>query len=118
MKGHQKAALRRAARAFLLALILALIPVVLVGGILIADRNTRATGFPDRRAALEIQRQADGSLALAVFDWTATIDAEAMTWWDKGAVLAETVLPHSVKAGAAVIERIIDCFLASDDPED
>ena len=118
MRKQKKAALKEAAGAFLLALILALMPVALIAGMAAADRNTRATAFPERRAVFLAQRQEDGSLSLAAFDWSATVGADAMAWWDGGVTVAKTALPHAVKAGAAVIERIIDRFLPEPDPTD
>ncbi|MBP5618308.1 MAG: hypothetical protein J6X61_04085 [Clostridia bacterium] len=118
MRGKKRAALREAAGAFLLALILALMPVALVAGMVAADRNTRATAFPERRAVFSVRRQEDGSLSLAAFDWSARVTPEVMAWWDGGVTVVKTALPHAVKAGAAVIERIIDRFLPSADPAD
>ena len=104
--------------AFLLTLILALMPVALITGMAEADRATRETAFPERRAAFLAERQEDGSLSLAVFDWSATVNADVMAWWDVGVTVVKTALPHTVKAGAAVIERIIDRFLPAPDPAD
>ena len=118
MRGKKRAALKEAAGAFLLALILTLMPVALVTGMVVADRNTRATAFPERRAAFALEREKDGSLSLAVFDWSARVGPQTMAWWDAGVTVAKTALPHAVKAGAAVIERIIDRFLPSADPAD
>ena len=118
MSGRKNAALKGAARAFMLALILALIPVGLVEGIALADRNTRATGFPDRRPAFVAERTTDGALTLAVFDWTAQVSPAVMQGLDNAVVVAKTILPHAVKAGAAVIERTVDRFLPSEAPGD
>ena len=118
MSWRKKTAFKQAARAFLLALILTLIPIALAEGIALADRNTRATGFPDRRPVFLAQRQEDGALTLAVFDWSATISPAVTRLWDGGIIVIQTALPHAVKAGAAVIERIIDRCLPPAAPAD
>ena len=50
--GQKHDTARRTCRAFFLALAFSLLPILLVGGIAVADRNTRATGFPDRTPAI------------------------------------------------------------------
>lgn len=108
----------RVARAFCLALAFSLLPLLLVGGIAVADRNTRATGFPDRPPAMAAQRQEDGGLRVTVFDWSVTVSPTAMAAWDEGVLLLKAATPHAAKAGAAAIEKTVDRILERVCPAD
>lgn len=116
--GQKHDTARRTCRAFFLALAFSLLPILLVGGIAVADRNTRATGFPDRTPAIRAERQENGALEVSFFDWGVTVSPAVMKAWNDGVLILKTATPHAAKAGAAAIEKSVDRFLELVFPKD
>ena len=103
--------MKRAWRAFLVTLALLLLPLMLLSGIAVADRNTRAVGFPDRAPALAVSRQDDGALTVTLFDRSITLSPALDKVREEANLLLKTATPHAAKAGAAITETIIDRIL-------
>lgn len=87
------------------------LPTLLVCGIAVADKNTREIGFSGRKPVFYIEKNADGSVVLSAFGErltvdSAVVDAAGHTWQ-----VYKTAVPHPVKTGAALIERLVDQIL-------
>ncbi len=100
-------------RTLALGLTAVTLPVLLISGIAVADRNTRKVGFAGREPAFFIEKADDGSLTLSLFGEEISLSAEATKAKDKAVGIYKTAMPHAVKTGAAFIEMIVDRILRS-----
>ncbi len=87
------------------------LPALLVCGIAVADKNTREIGFSGRKPVFYIEENADGSVVLSAFGDRLTVDSALVDAAGQAWQVCKTAVPHTVKTGAALIERLVDQIL-------
>ena len=98
-------------RTLLITATAVVLPLLLFGGIAVADKNTRETGFSGRDPVFCIRREADGGVTFSAFGDEISVDARLVRAADRVQTILKTAAPHAAKAGAALIERLVDRIL-------
>ncbi len=106
---------RRAWQTFFRVLSLSLacvaLPTMLICGISVADRKTREIGFSDREPVFYTEKADNGDITLHAFGDGIRINSAVIDAADHLREVCKTAVPHTVKTGAALIERIVDRIL-------
>ena len=106
---------RRAWQTFFRVLSLSLacvaLPTMLICGITVADRKTREVGFSDREPVFYAENTNNGDVTLHAFGDEIRIDSAITDAAGRAWQVCKTAVPHAVKTGAALIERIVDRIL-------
>ena len=97
----------------MLSLLLACValPAMLICGIEVADQRTREVGFSDRKPVFYAEKSDNGDITLYAFGDGIRVDAAVTDAADRFWQVCKTAVPHAVKTGAALIERLVDRIL-------
>ncbi len=87
------------------------LPVLLVAGIIQADKATRATGFSEMPPVVEIKKDTDNAVTLSVFDSSFRISGEVTSAFSAAADVVQATVPPSTRTGALITETIADWIL-------
>ena len=85
-------------RAFWITTLALLCPIILIGGIILADRNTRQTAFRSAPPAISTESD-DGQTEIAAFGYTLYIPEDTLDRIGYWAGRAKVLIPVPLRAG-------------------